>query len=101
MKYTVKHPDGSETTHEQDAGYIREEEHQTIVLSNDRKRLFPKIAKRLIPDEYYVAGVAFEGDVSYDHGEPPEIEDNPRAQFVVTDETGARATVYAIRHAPA
>ena len=98
MQYTVKHPDGSETTHEHDAGYIREEEHQTLVLSVARKRLFPKIAKRLIPDEYYVAGVAFEGDVSYDHGEPPEIEDNPRAQFLVTDETGARANVYAISH---
>ena len=101
MQYTVKHPDGSETTHWHDAGYIREDEHQTLVLSIARKRVFPQIAKRLIPDEYYVKGVAFEGDVKYDHGVPPEIEDNPRAQFVVSDQTGARATVYVIRHAPA
>jgi hypothetical protein len=97
MEYTVHHPDGSTTTHEQDCPYIREEEHETLVLTNDRQRLFPKVARRFIPGGHFITGVTMNSMLVYDNPEPPELEGTEQARFVVRDETGARCTVHTRR----
>ena len=95
MEYTVHHPDGSTTTHEEDCPYIREETHEMLVLTNDRERLFPKVARRLIPDGFHVSIVAYNnGVVAYENPAPPELEDAVEARFVVRDETGANCVIY-------
>ena len=95
MKFTVQHPDGSTTKHEADAPYLRENEDETVVLTNDRQRLMPRIVRRMIPEGYFVTGVIYQGSLVFDNAAPDELSGAEEATFVVRDETGAKCKVYA------
>ena len=92
MQFTVKHPNGETTTTECHAPYRSEGN----VLTIKRERIMPHIAASLVPDAWRVTGVVYEGTLRVDLGEPPELADQPRGQFIVRDDTGAKCTVYAV-----
>ena len=95
MTFTITHPDGSKTTEEHDASYY-DVDSQTV-YSNDRQRLMPRIAKRIIPRGFFPTGVFCQGSLVIDDDAPPELEDAEPVEFTVRDETGGKCKVYARR----
>jgi len=95
MTFTISHPDGTETSATEDAVYYDSE--SKTVYTNQRRRSMPQYAKFFVPDEWYITSVEYQGDLVGDYMAPPQLEDAPRGEFVIRDETGAKVKIRAVR----
>jgi hypothetical protein len=94
MTFTISHPDGSETTATEEVRYYDAD--SKTVYTNQRRRQMPRLVKKFVSEAWYITTVQYQGDLVETHMVPSELEELPRGEFVIRDQTGAKVKIRAV-----